>query len=344
MKKLLFLLGGVVTLTACSSDTVFDEQGTDEELPMGTNSFNPDNPGHYDPGSILNGPGDNYYSPWDIKYRNDVIPTYTIMNHTAGEGYSIFELHLTPYIGLAYYDGVNDGQYHDAYQASLTPPALIADLTNGNYPNLYQNGNEIGELIPAKPIVLDGSSINHSEVSISSYADHCPVNPHAPGSSPGWNPEDRFFDISGAATPQEQAVLARYGKVFFYEYRVILKSNGNVVGNGFIQVENKTIQDPAAYPYWDDTFVTNAFVPGKGNVGRLRYYHNTAAPTPFTSWLKNQGPGALNVWCDSREVDYELEYSHEDYFFGYPSHKINLYMGMGANLWQTSGHVITIGL
>lgn len=335
---------GLFTLVACSEDVYqdADEQNAETGSQYQTNSYNPDNPGHYTPGSILNGPGDNYYSPWDIKYRNDVIPTYTIMNHTAGEGYSIFELHLTPYIGLAYYDGVNDGQYHDAYQASLTPPALIADLTNGNYPNLYQNGNEIGELIPAKPIVLDGSSINHSEVSISSYADHCPVNPHTPGSSPGWNPEDRFFDISGAATPQEQDVLARYGKVFFYEYRVILKSNGSVVGNGFIQVENKTIQDPAAYTYWDDTFITNAFVPGKGNVGRLRYYHNTTtALAPFTNWFHNGGAG---TWCDSREVDYEFEWPHEEYFFGYPSHKINLYMGMGVNLWLTSGHVITIGL
>ncbi|UUV22285.1 hypothetical protein [Paenimyroides aestuarii] len=346
-------MGGVIglTLTACTTDTIvddLDQQNAETGSQYQTNSYNPNNPGYYNPGSGIPAiVGDNYYSPWDIKHRNDVIPTYTISNHTAGEGYSIFELHLTPYIGVAYYDGVNDGQYHDAYQASLNPPGLVADFTNGNYPNLYQNGNEIGELITAEPIILDGSSINHSEVSISSYADHCPVNPHTPGSSPGWNPENRFFDISNNATPQEKAVLARYGKVFFYEYTVILKSNGSVVGNGFIQVQNKTIQDPATYPYWEDTFVTNAFVPGKGNVGKLRYYHETdplIAPSPFTSWVPNLQPNDPTVWCDSREVDYEFEWSHEEYFFGYPSHKISLYMGMGANLWMTSGHVISIGL
>ena len=44
MKKLMILMG-VISLTACSSDSVFDEQSTDEELPMSTNSFNNDNSG-----------------------------------------------------------------------------------------------------------------------------------------------------------------------------------------------------------------------------------------------------------------------------------------------------------
>jgi len=322
-----------------------DVENTEESM-YSTNSFNENNPGYYEPGAGFppNGPGENYFSPWDIKYRHEVIPTYTIMNTVGSEHFSIFELHLTPYIGLAYYDGINDGRYHDAYQASINPPALIADLTNGNYPNLYQMGNEIGELIPAKPIVLDGSSIDHSEVSISSYADHCPVNPHTPGSSPGWNPHDRYFDISHIATPQEQNLLAAYGKVFFYEYSVILKSTGAVVGNGYIQVENKTIQDPINNTYWEDTFVGNAYVPGQGHVGKLRYYHNTTtAIFPFTEWQHNlTWP---DVWCDSREVDYELEYSHENNFFGAGApYKISLEMGMGVGLWQTSGHVISIGM
>ena len=336
--------GGVLTLVACSDEIYNDVQNTEESM-YSTNSFNENNPGYYYPGAGFppNGPGENYFSPWDIKYRHEVIPTYTIMNTVGSEHFSIFELHITPYIGLAYYDGVNDGRYHDAYQASINPPALIADLTNGNYPNLYQMGNEIGELIPAKPIVLDGSSIDHSEVSISSYADHCPVNPHTPGSSPGWNPHDRYFDISHIATPQEQTLLAAYGKVFFYEYSIILKSTGAVVGNGYIQVENKTIQDPITYTYWEDTFVNNAYVPGQGHVGNLRYYHNTAAPAPFTEWLHNGT--SPQVWCDSREVDYELEYSHENNFFGAGApYKISLEMGMGVGLWQTSGHVISIGM
>lgn len=172
-----------------------------------------------------------------------------------------------------------------------------------------------------------------------SYSDHCPVYPHTAGSSPGWNPNDRYFQLV-SATADEEALLAAYGKVFFYEYTVILKSNGSVVSNGFIQVENKTIQDPAAYPYWDDTFITNAFVPGKGNVGKLRYYHNTTtALTPFTTWSHNGGVG---TWCDSREVDYEFEYKHEENFAAFPSHKIILEMSMGVHLWLTSGHHIRI--
>jgi len=46
MKKLMILMG-VISLTACSSDSVFEEQSTDEELPMGTNSFNNQDSGQY---------------------------------------------------------------------------------------------------------------------------------------------------------------------------------------------------------------------------------------------------------------------------------------------------------
>lgn len=169
------------------------------------------------------------------------------------------------------------------------------------------------------------------------------MNPHTPGSSPGWNPEDRYFDISDTATAQEQDLLSKYGKVFFYEYTVILKSNGSIVGQGHLQVKNQTIQDPGAFHYWDDTFITNAYVPGRGHFGKLYYYHETnllPGQWPFTEYFHN---GVFpDVWCDSREVDYQFEYPNEESLIGSPLHKINLDMAAGVGLWMTSGHHISI--
>ena len=252
---------------------------------------------------------------------------------------SPFELRLIPMIGLAYYDGQNDGRYHDSYEASFNPPALIADFNNGNYPNLYANGNEIGELIPAKTIILDGSQSENCEVAI--RQEHCPVNPIAPLTYPQYNPKGRFFDISHIATPQEQSLLAEYGKVFFYRYMVIRKSDGLTVGDGILQVHNETIKDPVAYPYWVDTGIHDATLPTGATTGKLRYYYNTTtAQWPFTEWNPNQGPNAQWVWCDSREVDYEPVYHSEENLIG--GGTITLYMGMGASLWETSGHVISL--
>ena len=53
---------------------------------------------------------------------------------------------ITPYIGLAYFDGADDGTYH-------TPTGAF-NLTSGAYPNLYSGSSEYGNYVQANPIVL----------------------------------------------------------------------------------------------------------------------------------------------------------------------------------------------
>ena len=53
---------------------------------------------------------------------------------------------VTSYIGLAYYDGDNNGVYN--------APTGSFNLASGAYPNLFTNGEEYGNYIQANPIVL----------------------------------------------------------------------------------------------------------------------------------------------------------------------------------------------
>ena len=53
---------------------------------------------------------------------------------------------ITPYIGLAYFDGADDGTYN-------TPTGAF-NLTSGAYPNLYTGSSEYGNYVQANPIVL----------------------------------------------------------------------------------------------------------------------------------------------------------------------------------------------
>ena len=59
-------------------------------------------------------------------------------------------IRITPYIGLAYFDGADDGTYN-------TPTGSF-NLTTALYPNIYNGVSEYGNYVQANPIVL----ANHS--------------------------------------------------------------------------------------------------------------------------------------------------------------------------------------
>jgi len=81
---------------------------------------------------------------------------------------------ITPYIGLAYYDGADDGVYNT--------PTGVFNLWGGPYPNLSLPGeSEYGKYIEANPIVLGINA--HCTHELSVIADltttiHCPVDPN----------------------------------------------------------------------------------------------------------------------------------------------------------------------
>src|SRR5690606_7211457 len=98
---------------------------------------------------------------------------------------------VTPFIGLAYYDGIDDGTY------KMSTGAF--NLTSGTYPNLYTGGNEYGNYIAANPIILGLNSYNTHELAVFSdwvtplSNDHCPVFPTVYNYP--FNPSGIYFDL-----------------------------------------------------------------------------------------------------------------------------------------------------
>lgn len=140
---------------------------------------------------------------------------------------------VTPYIGLAYYDGADDGIYN-------TPTGSF-NLAAGNYPNLFALNKEYGNYVQANPIVLGSprqTGINGwytHELTIQSREYHCPLTNVPVGLN--YNLYAIGFDIMNnstiqpaahltgasvspppaAGTADEELLLGQYGKVFYYK-------------------------------------------------------------------------------------------------------------------------------
>lgn len=215
--------GGVITLAACNGDVLQSEtqklnnvvQGTDPKTTGDSDGVVP----------YTNVPG--YDSPWDI---NTLVPVQHYFEcHLLGlRGVNV---RITPYIGLAYYDGANDGVYN-------TPIGAFNFATG--FPNLYAGGNEYGNYIEANPIMLGYNAWSTHELGVFSdwvtpqANDHCPVMPSV--YQYPFNPEPIYFDLVNnsmvkpaalglppitpappTATPQEVQLLKDYGKVMYYK-------------------------------------------------------------------------------------------------------------------------------
>lgn len=224
MKKFLFLLGGVMTLASCSNDASdwYSERSNQESV------------SHYQPLTVTAG----YDSPWDVnntfpityQFDSNEVNTswYDWINNKHVQGLYV---RITPYLGIAYHDGVNDGVYN---------VGGVINLGNGHYPNLFANGEEYGNYVQGNPIVLAnqhltgiGGWYTHELNIWGEY--HSPVInvlPHI-----NMNIYGVLFDIvnnhvvqpttilggttiSPAPSPgtsQEEALLKDYGKVFYYK-------------------------------------------------------------------------------------------------------------------------------
>lgn len=336
MLKKIILFTSLGALIACSEDAIqgIDHSDENTEIPMGTNSFNDGDPGQfgYGPGSIKL-PGGNYASPWDIWLRTQTRPGYVIINGSEiGSGYTMI---VTPWVGLAYYDGNDNGLYTD-----VATNTIVANLTTPFYTNLFANGHEVGNLIRANSIIMDGTTLQECEVTIDSNIEHLPVNQVNLGS--GWNPLGRTIDLQGVATPQEIALLAQYGKVFFYEVEIIHNATATVVYNGTLQLEN--IMRDVGATGWDSNIPTGVFP--DGSIARL-YYYNVNSPTG-TQWTHNPwtnpDPATSPLLCDSREVVFEKGiYQHEEgvNLVGVTTPgRVSMTITQGDQLWLTSAVVL----
>ncbi len=88
--------------------------------------------------------------PDNSDYRDSI--KFTIINNTP------YHFEITPQIGLAYYDGMDDGNYNP----SIGSFNLVTD-----YPALYSGGKEYLNLIEGKTIIYPPFSISSNN--------HCPV-------------------------------------------------------------------------------------------------------------------------------------------------------------------------
>lgn len=320
-------MGGVIalTFTACTTDSVFDEQSTDEELPMSTNSFNNDNSGQYGPNPTPNFYGINYISPWDIWFRgasvnglDDLQPFYYFTNGNM-EDVTPYDIRAFAYAGLAYFDGYDDGVFHDV--AQLDPvtglPIQIEDMAANplQFPNLYpaSNPHEVGNLVRIPmPIDVPAYPNPNSSFRIGDRNNHLPVT-GATGAAPKYTTPYSGFNFGGTITPQERDLLANYGKIFFYEVHVYNKVTGALVLTTMMHPKIQTLPngitlpsdvDPGWKPVTDlsGTNHLTGNVPGFANFPLYYFYTNISGGTKWN--ISN--PAKWGNECDSREVVFDV--------------------------------------
>ncbi len=185
---------------------------------------------------------------------------------------------VTPYIGLAYCDNdVFDNEFNDVAGGGIgLAPGPFNSSPTGTYPNMFDvSGNEIGNFVPAQPFTLTGAGIPTywATVELKIFSkDHC----HVIGANTvanSYNPNLTFFNITSPpapyqpSTPQEEDLLSKYGKVFFYHWEAIDPITLAVVGSGYVMPNC----DTGNTTYWTNTTLT-ANLP-TGGTGALYYNH-----------------------------------------------------------------------
>lgn len=316
----MLLCGGIIALTSCS-DSIYqeiDEQNNEMNAPP---TFIDDASGGF-AGGGFNNLALNYFSPWDIWWNRgpDYVsfqPSYVISNGGAiGENYSPYTLEVFAWIGLAYFDGDNDGRFYDHSLGAGSPPVADMIATPGQYQNLFVNNQEVGNLVRTNtPLTfqpLEGARIEDLQ-------DHLPMPGGTDPRYPSWTPPWAFgpwadgFDCTGTLQPLEIDLLREYGKVFFYEVNVF--EAGAFVGTYFLHPDIQTLYNGSVSKWEVVTDVPGGTIHLQGNfppIGNfpLYYYTDTARPLDKTEF--DPGKGGIGNFCNSYEVVFDARdlYQH----------------------------------
>src|SRR5690554_1744898 len=276
MKKLLILIGGVLALAACSDDAneIDGIKAPDNAENSGSNY------------TIYTDTGSGAYkSPWDF---NNTEPVGYFFESGLAENHGVY-VRITPYIGLAYYDGADDGIYN-------TPNGSF-NLTTGMYPNLYAaGGSEYGNYVQANPIVLanDSPSWFTHELAIFSKEDHCPLINVNIGIN--FNLQVVDFNIINndlvqpvahlgyaitpappAGTNAEEILLAQYGKVFYYKIEFGTSTTNFTETYYALALEAVPDNDPGEWTQLFDPSAQPLLDSFKGEL----HYHSNGSPTTY---------------------------------------------------------------
>lgn len=275
-----------------------NEQNAEAGSQYQTNSFNNGNSGGYNPDTSKY-PGDNYASPWDIWFNRGALhvknqPVYLFSNGN-DENISPYTIYISAYVGLAYFDGDNNGIFEDP---STTPPTQFS--INNGYPNLWDGTKEVGNLVKTNSFRLDPQESMRMEDNL----DHLPVLLGGATTSP--NPKSTQanfalgFQFPPTVQPLEVDFLRQYGKVFFYEVDVF--EAGAFIGTYVLHPEIETLAGTAISD-WRQVETTpgsgtqlSGITPA-GNYSLFYYDNGTSIPTNWD--LINPFNGNA---CNSHEV------------------------------------------
>lgn len=272
-------IGGVITLVACSDDfSQVNDSNQPSEVVFDDDFKNYSKSGSGYTTNSIAGP---YNSAWDVNNIRTVRHYYGCTSLATYGSY----VRVTPYIGLAYYDGADDGTYN-------TPTGAF-NINSGAFPNLYAGGTEYGNYIAANPFILGTNAYSLHELAIREnggaitpgVGDHCQVNN---ADVFGYNPEGIFFDLqnnhivqplalaagttvtppTGSATNAETNLLAQYGKVMYYKIEFSPNADvTNFIETRYVLALQATVSDfPSA---WATMSITDT--PFGGDL----YYHTT---------------------------------------------------------------------
>ena len=343
-------VGGVIalSLTACTTDSVFediDQQNAETGSQYQTNSFDDSQSGGWTGGGASN-LATNYFSPWDIWYNRppqyrDLQPSYGISNGDEDGNLSPYRLEVHAWIGLAYFDGNNDGLFHDISPTQFGNPSLtVADMIGNptQYQNLFVNNQEVGNLVKA---TITNLFEPQESARIEDRVHHLPM----PGSTtarytsntPPWafGPWSDGFTPTVNLSPDEEDLLRDYGKVFFYEVEVFEAATNAFVGTYILHPEIQTLpQGPAKnwHPVTDTpggpTQLQGSLPFGSFN---LHYYTNASSPLVPTQY--NNNTGGFGNKCNSYELVFDTAgiIKHQQTITG------SVLKTLSMEIWQDSG-------
>ncbi|SFO07026.1 hypothetical protein SAMN05421741_1197 [Paenimyroides ummariense] len=257
----------------------------------------------------------NYFSPWDIWYNRNgfegLQPSYGISNGDEDENYSPYRLEVYAWVGLAYFDGDNDGIFND-YSLPAANQIVANMATN---PAQYQNlltfnagqPQEVGNLVKTiNPLVFQPQQ----SARIEDLQDHLPMPggtlPRYPSFTPPWafGQWADGFDFAGTLQPQEELLLRDYGKVFFYEVEVFEAATNAFVGTYILHPEIKTLSGGLVNKWHPVENTPGGGIQLQGNLPfgsfNLHYYTDGSFnPTTYSNFGSGSGQ------CNSFELVFE---------------------------------------